>query len=86
MANKSLFASRRGGMVPATDIWNKEGAPAYAMKPRHRLAQIAVTGTLNQTFYANAGEQLDAILEAAMECEPEFVAKTAIYARQCGAI
>jgi 60 kDa SS-A/Ro ribonucleoprotein len=54
------------------------------MEPRHRLAQIAVTGTLNQTFYADAAEQLDGILEAAMECEPEFVAKTAIYARQRG--
>jgi 60 kDa SS-A/Ro ribonucleoprotein len=84
MANKSLFASQRGGMVPATDVRNKEGAPAYAMEPRHQLAQIAVTGTLNQTFYANAGEQLEDILLAAMECEPEFVAKTAIYARQRG--
>jgi 60 kDa SS-A/Ro ribonucleoprotein len=84
MANKSLFTSRRGGMVPAADVRNKEGAPAYAMEPRHRLAQIAVTGTLNQTFYADAAEQLDGILEAAMECEPEFVAKTAIYARQRG--
>lgn len=84
MANKSLFASRRGGMVPAADAQNKERAPAYAMEPRHRLAQIAVTGTLNQTFYANAEEQLDAILGAAIECDPDFVAKTAIYARERG--
>lgn len=84
MANKALFASRRDGQNAATDAQNKEGAWAYKMEPRHRLAQIAVTGTLNQTFYANAEEQLDAILEAAMEVDPAFVAKTAIYARERG--
>lgn len=84
MANKSLFASLRGAMVPKTNTRNKEGARAYAMTPKHRLAQLAVTGTLNSTFYAQGSDQLEGLLEAAQAVEPEFVAKTAIYARQSG--
>ncbi len=84
MANKALFASQRGRRIAATDARNHEGAPAYAMEPRHLLAQLAVTGTLNRTFYANASQQLDNILDAAQQVDPAFVAKTAIYARQRG--
>ncbi len=83
MANKSLFASGRKG-VPQTNARNHEGAPAYAMKPRHALAQLAVTGTLNRTFYATAEAQLADVLRAAREVDTAFIAKTAVYARECG--
>jgi len=84
MANKSVFASKRGALIPAAKAHNHEGAPAYAMTPEHRLAQLAVTGTLNRTFYAEAQHQLEDMLAAAQNVEPEFLAKTAIYARQRG--
>jgi len=84
MANKSIFASTRGAQIPRTDTRNHEGARAYAMSAKHRLAQLAVTGTLNRTFYADAQHQLDGLLHAARNVEPEFVAKAAIYARQRG--
>ena len=83
MANKSLFASARKG-VPQTNARNHEGAPAYAMKPRHALAQFAVTGTLNRTFYATAEAQLADVLRAASEVDAAFIAKTAVYARERG--
>ena len=84
MANKSIFASVRGTLIPQTDTRNHEGACAYAMTPEHHLAQLAVTGTLNSTFYAEAQHQLADLLKAAQMVEPDFVAKTAIYARQRG--
>jgi 60 kDa SS-A/Ro ribonucleoprotein len=82
MANKSLFASFR--KATRTDTLNHEGAPAYAMKPRHVLAQLAVTGTLNSTFYADAEAQLRHVVDAALEVDAAFIAKTAVYARERG--
>jgi 60 kDa SS-A/Ro ribonucleoprotein len=84
MANKSIFASIRGAMIPQADTRNHQGAPAYAMTAEHRLAQIAMTGTMNATFYAQGQDQLAGLIEAAQMVDPEFVAKTAIYARQRG--
>ncbi len=84
MANKSLFAAVRGALLPRTDAANREAAPAYAHGAQHTLAQLAVTGTLAGTFYAEATEQLEAVLAAARAVEPAFLAKTAIYARRHG--
>ncbi len=84
MANKSLFASLAGKLIPKPDALNSEGAPAYAFTPEHRLAQIAMTGTFNRTFYADGAAQVEALLQAAFEVEPSFAARTAIYARQKG--
>jgi 60 kDa SS-A/Ro ribonucleoprotein len=84
MANTSLFASLRGALLPRTDAVNQEGAPAYAYEPRHKLAQLAVTGCLNQTFYADAEAQLSNVLALTKDIDPAFVAKCAIYARERG--
>lgn len=84
MANKSVFASIVGKLLPRPDAKNHEGAPAYSFKPRHKLAQLAATGTFNRTFYAEAHEQLDELMALLPEIEPEFMAKTAIYARERG--
>jgi 60 kDa SS-A/Ro ribonucleoprotein len=84
MANKSVFASMIGALLPRTDAQNFEQAPAYSYTPRHKLAQLAVTGTLNTTFYASAREQLEDVLAVAREVEPAFVAKAAIYGRERG--
>lgn len=50
MANKNLFAALVGKLIPVTDSVNQEQAPAYALSPRHKLAQYAATGCLNATF------------------------------------
>ena len=47
MANKMLFQTIFGGLIPATDAINFEGAPAYALSPKHALAQYAATGCFN---------------------------------------
>ena len=84
MANKTMFASTRGKLLPAVNGLNAAGGKAYALAPREALAQLAVTGCLNGTFYATAHDQLDEVLNLARKVEPEFVAKTAIYARKSG--
>jgi 60 kDa SS-A/Ro ribonucleoprotein len=86
MANKSLFRSLVGALLPRTNAVNSEAAPAYAFPPKHALAQYAATGCLNTTYYASAEEQLDAVIKLAGAVEPEFIAKTAVYARERGAM
>jgi 60 kDa SS-A/Ro ribonucleoprotein len=82
MANKSVFASIVGMLLPAADARNREGAPAYAYTPRHKLAQLAATGTFNTTFYADGREQLDDVLTLLPALESEFIAKTAVYTHE----
>lgn len=84
MANKTLFKSLMGKLMPATDALNEERAPAYTLSPKHQLAQYAATGCLNTTFYASAGEQLVKVLELCAEVEPQFIAKVAVYCRERG--
>ena len=84
MANLQLFQTSRGALQPAADVPNEAGGAAYALSPKHRLAQLAATGCLNNTFYAQAEDQLDAVLSLAREVDPLFVAKTAVYARRAG--
>ena len=84
MANKSMFASVRGKLLPAASVLNAAGGKAFDLSPRQKLAQLAVTGCLNGTFYASAQDQLSEVLELTKTLEPEFIAKTAIYARKSG--
>jgi 60 kDa SS-A/Ro ribonucleoprotein len=84
MANKNLFKSIVGKLIPATDAINDECAPAYAFTPKHALAQYAATGCLNATFYATAETQLKTVIELCRGIEAEFIARTAIYARERG--
>jgi 60 kDa SS-A/Ro ribonucleoprotein len=84
MANKSLFKSYIGKLLPKATARNREGAPAYAYDARHKLAQLAMTGTLSQTFYTQPHEQLADVLAAAGEVQPRFLAQAAIFARSKG--
>ena len=84
MANKTLFKSYSGNLLPKTDARNEAGGTAYRLSAKHTLAQYAATGCLNSTFYASADQQLDKVLKMCEQVEPEFIAKTALYARQKG--
>lgn len=84
MANKSVFASIVGKLLPRTDALNHEKAPAYQLSPREALAQLACTGTFNATFYAGPREQLDAVTKLAFEVEPGFLARVAVAAHEKG--
>jgi 60 kDa SS-A/Ro ribonucleoprotein len=84
MANKGLFASAMAKFLPKADALNREYAPAYGYGAEHKLAQFAATGTLQDNFYTDAETQLGDVLEAARACDPLFVAKAAVYARNRG--
>src|SRR6185503_18399848 len=84
MANKTLFKSLIGKLMPATDALNEHLAPAYQLTPKQQLAQYAVTGCLNSTFYVSAEDQLAKVLELCEQVDAEFIAKTALYARKRG--
>jgi len=81
MANNTLFTSIKGALIPQTNAVNSENAPAYALEPKHALAQYAATGCFGRTFYATADEQLTRVLELCQAMDPEFVARVAIYSR-----
>jgi 60 kDa SS-A/Ro ribonucleoprotein len=81
MVLKRLFGA---GKAPAANTQNEARGRAYAFSPEHALAQYAVTGTMHNTFYATAEEQLDKILALAAKVSPAFVAKTAVYTRERG--
>ena len=86
MANKGLFASAVAKLLPRTDTVNREGAPAYAYAPEAKLAQLAATGTMSDTFYGAADTQLADVLTAAKAVDPYFVAQAAVYVRRSGAM
>jgi hypothetical protein len=62
MVNTQLFQTSKGQLLPEANVCNAEGGPAYALGPRQQLAQLAATGCLSQTFYANAEVQLDRVV------------------------
>lgn len=84
MANKTLFQSQRGALIPQTDTRNDAGAAAYELSPKATLARLAVTGCLTQTYYATAETQLDRVLDLAQQVDVDFLAQTALYARRKG--
>jgi 60 kDa SS-A/Ro ribonucleoprotein len=84
MANANLFQSLKGKLLPAANAVNFENAPAYALSPKHQLAQYAATGCLNATYYASAEAQLTTVLELSSKVDAQFIAQTAIYCRERG--
>lgn len=84
MVNTELFKTLAGALLPLANARNHEQAPAYAFGAQHQLAQLAATGCLNQTFYADAESQLDTVAALASQVDPVFLAQTAVYAREAG--
>jgi len=84
MANKNLFRSLAGKLVPKATAVNEAGGKAYALTPKQALAQYAATGCLSQTFYATAEEQLATVLDLCRDLDAQFIARTALWARERG--
>jgi 60 kDa SS-A/Ro ribonucleoprotein len=85
MENKQLSASLLHDNV-AAQARNRAGSKSYALSPKHALAQYASTGSLNGTFYASAETHVDEILALCNSQDnfitTEFIAQTALYARE----
>jgi 60 kDa SS-A/Ro ribonucleoprotein len=86
MANTKIFASASTGSSrrapPVADTVNRAGGRAYALSTKAALAQMAVTGVFNDTFYATAKAQLDDVRDLVAKVEPKFIAQLAVYARR----
>jgi 60 kDa SS-A/Ro ribonucleoprotein len=85
MANTTLFSTRP--VIPANavaDARNEAGGKAISLSPKHALAQYALTGCFNGTFYADAETQLSRVLELCEQIDDAFLAKLAIFARREG--
>ncbi len=83
MANQNLFQTIAGQFSQANTV-NEAGGKAFEFSPKHALAQYAVTGCLNGTYYADAETQLQRVLELASAVDPAFTAKVAVYSREQG--
>ena len=59
MLNKQLFGAKS---QTQDAIVNAAGGKAHAFDAKHALAQLALTGTMNDTYYADATSQLDELL------------------------
>ncbi|MFD1261474.1 vWA domain-containing protein [Entomomonas asaccharolytica] len=84
MVNLDIFKTLPGKNIPNTNTINEAGGGAYGFTPKHKLAQLAATGCINQTFYASAETKLADILQLTQDLDATFIAKTAIYAREDG--
>ncbi|SDJ40967.1 vWA domain-containing protein [Salipiger marinus] len=84
MANKSVFASRAGRLLPRATATNAAGAKAYASGAEHRLAQLAMTGTFGGGYYQDAQAEVSTLVEVAMAVDPMFLAQTAVHVREKG--
>ena len=82
MANKSLFASIKS-LLPRATVRNEAGGVAYALTPKHALAQLAATGCFGNTYYATAETQLDEMRKLIDQVDDNvYLAKLAVYARE----
>lgn len=89
MANRGVFQSVKTKLatetaleqIPASDTLNLAGGQAYSFSANHQLAQLAATGCLNGTYYADADSQLSKVLELCRQCDAQTIARTAVYAR-----
>lgn len=83
MANPLLFRSLLRD-APLANASNQQGAAAFAFIPRHKLAQMVMTGCMNETFYTSGQAQLNDVLATAKDLDDLFLAQLAIYGRERG--
>ncbi|MDR2981965.1 MAG: hypothetical protein LBV12_06920 [Puniceicoccales bacterium] len=84
MANKTLFSTIASLVARPADTINEAGGKAYALSPQQALAQYALTGCLNGTFYAEAEVQLARVIDLCSQVDDTFIARLAVYARHEG--
>ena len=80
----TMFRKNPARSAPVADTLNEAGGKAYSFTPEHALAQYAVTGVFNNTFYTNAKDQLDNVKRLIKGVDAEFIGKLAVYARLHG--
>lgn len=86
MSSKKLFTNKlvSSKLVKTTNTINNAGGKAYSLNDKAALAQLAMTGCFNGTYYVSDVDQLDKVLELGNKLPVEYVARLAVYSRQNG--
>jgi len=85
MSSKKIFSNKSvSKVVKPVNTINKAGGTAYSLSDKAALAQLAMTGCFNGTYYVSDKEQLDNVLKLAIKLPVEYVAKLAVYSRKEG--
>ena len=61
---------------------NHEGAKAYKLSDEMELYSAVVTASLDNKFYESNDHRVERVQNLIAKCNPEFVAKLAVYARE----
>lgn len=81
--NKNIFTTLSQKLKRGL-VKNNQGGNAYEFSDKHLLAQLSATGCFNNTFYVEAEQQLESIVQITKNIDPIFIAKAAIYVREKG--
>jgi len=65
-----------------TKITNVAGGLSYSQSPELELVSILLTSFANDTFYKSADDTFARLISLIIDCDKEFVAKAAVYARK----
>ncbi len=86
MSSKKLFSNTSSSktVVKTADTTNNAGGMAYSLSDKAALAQLAMTGCFNGTFYTSDKDQLNKVLELSKKVDTLFLAKLAVYSRKEG--
>jgi len=82
MANKRIFQNKK--LLPSATTTNNAGGIAYSTSDKNALARLCATGTIGNTFYSTAEQDLGQILTLCSKVPLEFVGQLAVYCRQKG--
>ena len=74
--NKDLFTHKMDK--------NEAGGNAYKLKPIDALTQYVMTGTFSNTYYTNAKEDLQKVMEWCDQVDTLYLAQLAVYGRKHG--
>lgn len=66
---------------PGTKVTNVAGGLSYSQSPELELISILLTSFANDQFYRSANDTFARLISLIVDCDKEFVAKAAVYAR-----
>ncbi len=82
--NPNIFQTGRETKAPTADTKNLAGGAAFSFSPEHELAQYMMTGIFADTYYEKGSDAFARVLSLCQKCDPEFLARAAVYGRKQG--
>lgn len=76
------YAKTKSKVAAKPEAVNKMGEAAFVLSPKEELVSTVLTTFVQKSYYETENEIVDRIKRSALACDPEFVAKTALYTRE----